>query len=134
MNLKLLLTFSLGVSFSTLLSPSIVEAGYRRCQSYPNYTSACKDETGFEYHCTDDIAYTRGICTGKNNYRKECTYGKTTSVCNDSNNVRTVCKHAPNINTICENSKGFRSVCSFNPNGNYSICTDISRWGKPIKS
>jgi hypothetical protein len=134
MNLKLLFSISLSASTFIGFLPDIAEAGYRRCQNYPDGTSACRNESGFEFNCTGDTASTYSICTGKNNYRKECTHGKEISRCKDSNGVKYVCKHTPYANTICENSNGFRSVCNTYPDGNYSICTDVSRWGKPIKN
>jgi hypothetical protein len=134
MYLKLLSALSLGSSIFIMYSPAIAEAGYRRCQGYPNNISACVNETGFKFNCTGDVSYTRIICTGQNNYRKECTVGGRTSTCNDSNGIRYVCKHEPYTNTVCDYSNGFRSICKSYPDGNYSICTDVSRWGKPIKS
>jgi hypothetical protein len=130
MNLKLMSAFSLSVSIVFL--PISAEAGSRRCQSYPNNTSACITETGLEFTCTHDAIYS--TCIGKN-YRKECKQqNEEISICNDSNGVKTVCKHDQRSGAICENNKGYKSVCRFYNDGNYSICTNVSRWGKPIKS
>jgi hypothetical protein len=131
-NLRALLTFCLVVSTAIVISPNNALAGYRRCQGYPDNTLACITETGFRFDCRSYEGGGRTICTGKNNYRKECFTGDETGVCNDSNGIKTTCRFSPSSNTVCENNKGYRSVCR-RYDGNISICTDVSRWGKPIK-
>jgi hypothetical protein len=138
MSLRVPFFISLCLSIHIMSSPKVAEAGYSRCQNYPDGTSACIDRTGFKFYCTGDVAGTYSICTGKNNYRKECTHSKTgdIGICNDTNGIRSVCKKDNIYSGIsnCENNKGYKSVCRFYNDGNYSICTDVSRWGKPIKS
>jgi hypothetical protein len=130
MNLKCLLNFSMGLAI-LLSTPFISVAGTRHCYSYPGSSNWCVDEKGFRIDCIDYGSVS--VCTGKNNYRKECKgYADRTGVCNDSNGVRTVCQSS-NSGGTCENSKGYKSVCT-HIDANRTVCTDISRWGKPIKN
>jgi hypothetical protein len=126
------LGFSLVVNMVALLTPTSATAGYRNCKGYPNYVTVCDDETGFRYVCTTNIDGAYSLCTGKNSYRRECTHSDNVTTCKDSNGVRSVCNHSTSGST-CENSKGFRSVCKYY-DGRVTICNDVSRWGKPIKS
>jgi hypothetical protein len=135
MNFKLPLVLCVTISCMLVVLPGgDALAGYRRCVSYPDNTSACVDESGFRFDCNDYEGGARSICTGKNNYRKECSmnFANNTGFCNDSNGVRTTCKHS-DLTSVCENSRGFRSVCR-SYDFNTSICTDVSRWGKPIQN
>jgi hypothetical protein len=131
-NLKSSVVFCAFFSFMLMALPENAFAGYRRCQGYPDNTSACINESGFRIDCKNYEGGARSICTGKNNYRKECFIDGDTGVCNDSNGVKTICDHSKS-DSVCENSKGFRSICR-SYDGRVTICTDVSRWGKPIKS
>ncbi len=130
-NSRIVLSFFLSASTVLTVLSNDALAGSRRCQSYPDDTFACVDQSsGFRIDCRSYEGHTRTICTGKNNYRKECFIGSKGSSCEDSNGVKMICKR---LNpTVCENSLGFRSVCR-NYDGGVTICTDVSRWGKPIK-
>jgi hypothetical protein len=128
---KLLVIFSVSVGCVVVSLPDSALAGYRCCQSYPDDTSTCFNEAGFLYKCKRYEGGNRSVCIGKNNYRRECFNVEDTGTCLDSNGVKTVCKHS-GASAVCENSKGFRATCQ-RYDGNVSICTDVSRWGKPIK-
>jgi hypothetical protein len=123
---------SISMNFLVLTSFSPAMAGQKRCQGYPNHVSVCIDETGLQYTCVTNLDGAYGVCKGGNNYRKECTFNGDSGVCNDSNGVRTTCQHSK-FTSVCENSKGYRSNCR-SYDGGLSICTQVSRWGKPIKN
>jgi hypothetical protein len=132
MNLRLMTAFCISIGSVVIISPNAF-AGYRRCQDSPDRSiTYCVNETGFRYECVD-YGSSHTVCKGKN-YRKECfnDFVNRTGTCNDSNGVKTVCKHSVST-SVCENSKGVRSTCSSYDN-TVSICTDVSRWGRPIKS
>jgi hypothetical protein len=125
---SLILSMSL-ISISIASSPSI--AGTRYCYSYPGSNDWCVDEKGSRIDCIN-YGSSFSVCTGKNNYRKECKSVSDSDVCNDSNGVRTICKSS-NSGGVCENSKGYRTICK-HIDANRTVCTDVNRWGKPIKN
>ncbi len=135
MSFKLPLIFCVTISCMLVVLPGDALAGYRRCQRHPDNASTCIDETGSRFDCINYGGGTHIVCTGKNNYRKECynDFTNNTGFCNDSNGVKTTCKDS-GTTSVCENSRGFRIVCNYYYEGTYSICTDVSRWGRPIKN
>jgi hypothetical protein len=126
----LVISLSIGMNFVMFTSFSPVMARQKRCQGYPNVT-VCIDETGLKYTCVANVDGAYSVCKGENNYRKECTLSGNSGACNDSNGVRSTCQHSQ-FTSVCEDSRGYKSNCR-RYDGGLSICTQVSRWGKPIK-